>query len=545
MKESRAEVLAPLVIVFLAVCAMYVMVSEGRKPGARERGQSTGGCGGPSEPQKPDDGPADAEGDGDPGDGTTADGPEHVVGQFVLKLNPTMLPYKAGTLTERVSGFKLSDELDELALDSKPFNEEIWLFKSEAPLEEVMARLSVFDEVEYVEPVLLLTTSQDSDAPSEPVYCNVDLFAVAPVTEVVVAVIDTGVHFGGADGMGARGPGYDFVDRDFDPSDPNGHGTRVAVNIAAASGTALAGDEVAPGVQIMAVRVLNQKGFGLSTDVASGIAWAVDNGADVINLSLSGNTYSALVADAVEYAYDKGVVVVAAAGNDGFDGAISYPAANPGVIAVGAMDVDDVVTTYSNKGPDLDVVAPSADVDDRVCEDLPQESEGDEGSIHGTSMAAPHVSALAAVLIADGLTEVRDVTGAILESANDQGERGFDHSYGWGLVDGEAARGWQPPSEETDAALALDAIAYTVHPLHQRVEFTWTTTVLSDTCLSLGEGRGESCKVGEPRYTEQHRRLARLDPCKGGRFVLRSASEDGLTVTESVIVPPDPGRCSG
>ena len=173
-------------------------------------------------------------------------------------------------------------------------------------------------------------------------------------------------------------------------------------------------------------KVLNASGGGSFADVAAGIVWAADNGAQVINLSLGGASSSTTLLDAVNYAYGKGVVLVAATGNTG-SGVILYPARYPNVIAVGAVDNTNNHASFSNFGPELDLVAPGASIYSTVI--------GGYGYKSGTSMAAPYVSGLAAIL--RGYPAGYSPAAIMLEmesSALDLGVPGVDNLYGYGLI---------------------------------------------------------------------------------------------------------------
>jgi subtilisin family serine protease len=200
--------------------------------------------------------------------------------------------------------------------------------------------------------------------------------------------------------------------------------------------------------RLMPVKVLDCKGSGGSLEVAEGIRYAVDHGARVINMSLGMSCPQdskeqcppGLLTDAVAYAVSKGVVVVAASGNLGSGatpGAAFWPAAYPGVIGVGATDSSDKVTSFSNSGYFVDVVAPGYSILSTYPRSLNAVGYAYES---GTSMSTPFVSGLAALLLsANPSLSTTDVTNDILLSARDLGTPGWDPAYGYGLIDAGAA----------------------------------------------------------------------------------------------------------
>ncbi len=207
--------------------------------------------------------------------------------------------------------------------------------------------------------------------------------------DITVAVIDTGVCMSHEDLVGrVLENGYDFVDNDDDPEDVFGHGCSVAGIIAANidNGIGIAG--FAPNSSILPVRVLGPSGSGSMADVAAGIVYAADEGADIINLSLGSMVGSQVTQDAVNHAVEKGVTVIASAGNSGGD-LPGFPARYENVVAVGAVDPNGGRSSFSNKGGDI--WAPGRDVHTIYL---------DNGykALNGTSFSAPYVAAMAAVL---------------------------------------------------------------------------------------------------------------------------------------------------
>jgi type VII secretion-associated serine protease mycosin len=253
---------------------------------------------------------------------------------------------------------------------------------------------------------------------------------------VTVAVIDTGVDAAHEELGATVLPGIDYVDSARNGRyDPDGHGTYVAGIIAAHvnNGRGIAG--AAPDVHILPVRVLDANGSGQSSNVAAGIIWAADHGARVINMSLGGGP-SPGIQIAMRYALAKGVVVLAAAGNNGATGNVAvYPAAYPEAIAVAAYDQKLARSPFSNTGGYVDVSAPGS-----LILSTWSTSSNAYAIASGTSMATPYASAEAALIISRNHSLSASAVTAILEStARDAGARGVDPQYGHGLIDPAAA----------------------------------------------------------------------------------------------------------
>jgi serine protease len=300
---------------------------------------------------------------------------------------------------------------------------------------------------------------------------------------VTIAVLDTGVAYRDH-GKFRRSPdlaperfrkGYDFVDNDAYPLDHNGHGTHVASTIAetADNGIGLVG--LAYGARIMPVRVLDRLGEGDSIAIARGIRFAARSGAQVINHSfeISSTVTADQIPDilsALRYARHRGVLVIAASGNASAS-AVAYPARATQVLSVGAVTEHGCLAEYSNAGSGLDLVAPGggpdADVGDPGCQPdaepgrnivqmtfdhsvrrfaLSAATGAGPDAYMGTSMAAPHVSAIAAMIIASGvigpLPTPKQVEDQLKATATDLGKPGPDSRYGYGLVN--AARATTP-----------------------------------------------------------------------------------------------------
>ncbi len=249
---------------------------------------------------------------------------------------------------------------------------------------------------------------------------------------VTVAVLDTGVdtthpEFAGRVTAGPRFVGSAIADPTGGRDDAHGHGTHVAGTVAAAANNGQGVAGVAPGASLLSVQVLDESGSGLSSGIAAGITWSVQRGADVINLSLGGPSTMPDVAAAIEHARSNGVVVVAAAGNDGSSSTVSYPARHGQVVAVGAHEIGRTHSAFSNRGPELDVSAPGSSI-------RSTQPGGTYSYKSGTSMAAPHVAGVAALMLDAGIAP-EDVPALIVGTADDAGAPGFDIAFGWGVLD--------------------------------------------------------------------------------------------------------------
>jgi subtilisin family serine protease len=253
---------------------------------------------------------------------------------------------------------------------------------------------------------------------------------------VKVAIVDTGVDLDHPDLSPRVVAGYDFVNNDAIAQDDEGHGTMVAGVAAAATNNGIGIAGVAWNASIMPVKVLDETGSGYDFDIARGITWAADNGAQVINLSLGGPWSSVTLYDAIDYARKKGAVVVAAAGNDGAP-QFSYPAFYAD-IAVAATDAAGDAAWFSNSGYWVDVTAPGIGVTSTALAAGPAEAYA-TGS--GTSFASPIAAGLLALVWAQHPGWTQAQVGTQLVRAWDRGPRGLDAFYGFGVVDALAAVG--------------------------------------------------------------------------------------------------------
>lgn len=214
-----------------------------------------------------------------------------------------------------------------------------------------------------------------------------------PALDITVAVIDSGICASHPDLQGRILPGYDFVEDDTTPQDELGHGCGVAGVIAANIDNDMGISGVAPNAQILPLRVLDRQGIGTYSDVAAAIVKATDKGARIINLSVGGVNPSSLLQNAVDYAVERDVLVIAAAGNT--SSSVLYPAAYSPVVAVGSVDSDLQMSSFSSRGPEIDLLAPGRDI-------LVTSTDGGYMLASGSSFAAPHVAGVAALEMALG-----------------------------------------------------------------------------------------------------------------------------------------------
>lgn len=264
---------------------------------------------------------------------------------------------------------------------------------------------------------------------------------------VIVAVIDTGIEASHPDLQADVLPGYDFVNDDDDPADDHGHGTRMSGIIAAQRDNATGIAGVAPAATLLPVKVMDWEGHGSYSAVASGIVYAVDQGAKVLNLSLVGPAKSAILQAAVDYATAHDVIVVAAAGNYGSNIA-AYPAASTGAVAVSALDPLDGHPSFSNYGAWIGFAAPGVDI-------VTTSRAGGYDSSTGTSPAAAFGSAVFALLLSAEPTLARAAAiHRVRDGCADLGKSGWDRFFGAGRVDAYAAlvpgqTGGTPPDDSS------------------------------------------------------------------------------------------------
>lgn len=345
---------------------------------------------------------------------------------------------------------------------------------------EMIDSLRQRGDVEWVEPNYILKVSKIPTDPYYsihpqpstqwgPVYCNLEAaWDLATGSDSIkVAVLDTGIipdhpdlednldlaegadFVGGADNQ----PVEDYQLTDDDPTDESplhsiyvdgSHGTHVSGIIGAVSNNNEGIAGINWNISLLPIRVLGADGNGTSWDIAEGIYYAIDRGANIINLSLGRTSInsgeSQLERDALQAADSAGLLIFAAAGNNG--SAVDFPARYPEAIAVGAINYDRELASYSNTGPEIELVAPGGGSSGSIYSTWGYYENGQTVSsytfMEGTSMATPHVSGIAALMLAYGIP-TSQVRARLQNTAVDLGSEGKDDSYGFGLVDAYAA----------------------------------------------------------------------------------------------------------
>ncbi|UCC68669.1 MAG: S8 family peptidase, partial [Armatimonadota bacterium] len=273
-------------------------------------------------------------------------------------------------------------------------------------------------------------------------------------TGIAVGIIDTGIDYTHPDLADNYVLGYDFVNNDWDPLDDNGHGTHVAGTIAALddgpnSGGANTGDisvvGVGPEISLYVAKVLDRAGTGKTSDLVAALDVAARYGIRVVNMSLGSLFSSSTLRSACARAHQSGVMLVAAAGNEGMNW-LDVPARYPSVVSVGATNALDQRASFSNKSWNLELCAPGVGVLSTMPTYWVQLNEYPYGYqmhydyLDGTSMACPHVVGAAALVFAahPDWTSMQ-VRYRLLATAIDLGPAGRDNHFGYGLVDAAAA----------------------------------------------------------------------------------------------------------
>jgi serine protease len=354
---------------------------------------------------------------------------------------------------------KISEEIQELKAKYNQqvglnsffsISDRIYIVEGDKKVLKELKRSPLRQDTEYIEANYLYHISA---VPNDPQYNRQWNFRDINVEQawdetrgagVTVAVIDTGVSIVPDLKSTKFVPGYDFVKNKDEVSDDNGHGTHVAGTIAQSTNNGYGVAGVAYEASIMPLKVLASSGGGTVADIAEAIKFAANNGANVINMSLGGGGASNMMEEAIKYAHNKGVVIVAAAGNEGRNAA-SYPARYPDVISVAATNPGGDKASYSNFGAGVDISAPGGSAEGKgnngkIIQNtiIPATGESVFVGFPGTSMAAPHVSGVAALISSTGVETPDEIRDILLQSTRKVEEDHLNH-FGSGHLDANAA----------------------------------------------------------------------------------------------------------
>ena len=321
----------------------------------------------------------------------------------------------------------------------------LYITKGDNTLLKLLQKSPLGELIEYVEPNYVYSTLE---APNDPEYSkqwnlhNIHVEGAWELSKgdgVTVAIIDTGIAKVPDLQETAFVAGYDFVNSRQDATDDNGHGTHVAGIVAESTNNNYGMAGVAYKAKLMPLKVLGEDGSGTVANIAEAIRFAADNGADVINMSLGGTGDSETLKEAIDYAYQKNVVIVAAAGNSN-QNASGYPARYPHVISVSALDSTGAKAPYSNFGAGVDIAAPGGSETGRIIQETidPVNKKPVFLELTGTSMASPHVAGVAALIKSVGVKEPEKVLNALKQSARKVSDDALNH-FGAGQLDAAEA----------------------------------------------------------------------------------------------------------
>jgi len=321
----------------------------------------------------------------------------------------------------------------------------IYILEGDKQVLRQLKRSELAKDTEYIEPNYIYSTFFVPNDPSYSQQWNLRSINVEAAWDetrgsgITVAVIDTGVSPVPDLKDTKLVEGYDFVNDRVDAFDDNGHGTHVAGTIAQSTNNSYGVAGVAYEASLMPLKVLSAGGGGTISDIAEAIKFAADNGADVINMSLGGGGESQLMQEAIDYAYNKGVAIIAAAGNANQNSA-SYPARYPHVLGVSAVDSAGVKAPYSNYGAGVDISAPGGSEAGKIVQETinPKTKTAIFSGFQGTSMAAPHVAGVAALVKASGINDPDEIFSVLQQSSRQVEDDPLNH-FGAGQLDASGA----------------------------------------------------------------------------------------------------------
>jgi len=357
---------------------------------------------------------------------------------------------RSGQITEMVSDiastYGVTPELNSEFSDA----DNVYVVKGDRALLKALKSSQLKDYTEYIEPNYIYQASLVPNDPDYPKQWNLRSINVESAWDetkgngVTVAVLDTGISPVPDLKETKFVPGYNFVNDSIDASDDVGHGTHVAGTIAQSTNNEYGVAGIAHEAKLMSLKVLDASGSGTVADIAEAIKFAADNQANIINMSLGGGGESQLMKEAIDYAYQKGVTIVAAAGNSNQNSA-SYPARYPHAIGVAAIGPAGEKAPYSNFGAGVDISAPGGVLaEDSSSGGILQNTIDPEtgkpifAAYQGTSMASPHVAAVAALVKSSGVENPDEILEILKQSSRKVAEDPLNH-FGAGQLDAAAA----------------------------------------------------------------------------------------------------------
>jgi subtilisin/minor extracellular protease Epr len=348
-----------------------------------------------------------------------------------------------------------------------------------------------------------------------------------------IAIIDTGINYNHPDLHDNYVAGHDFVNNDEDPIDDNGHGTHCA-GIIAAIDNDIGVIGVAPEANLYSLKILDSTGSGSSSNLIAAIDWAIQtrydqnpsNNIQIISMSLGSDNGVTALESACSKAYDSGILLVAAAGNDGNKGgsgdSVDYPGAYSSVIAVAATDSMDKRASFSSTGPAVELAAPGVNIYSTY--------QGGYASLSGTSMACPHVAGTAALVLAANPSFTNgNIRDRLAQTTTDLGNSGRDNLYGFGIVNAETAAVSAP--DETAPIItninnaAVEATSATI---------TWTTNEASNSTVRYSKDKSNFGEESNSALVTSHTvGLTGLSPSTNYYYEVKSSDAAENTAVDN------------